>query len=155
MMKKTLAFAAVVLLAGAATVSAQSETALQPPKDLILPAEACRSITAYQPGADGDAAYKPGVDVTGKPVVEADIDSGGIKAPDVVEFNLTVDVAQYLGVQQQVVEGQVGLGTISVHPDGKVLLNGAPMQSEAEVALRALCEQEKPADSGLKPDFQN
>lgn len=153
-MKKTFIFASVVLLAGAATVWAQSETALQP-KDLILPTEACRSITAYQPGIDGDAAYKPGVDVTGKPVVEADIDSGGIKAPDVVEFNLTVDVAQYLGVQQQVVEGQVGLGTISVHPDGKVLLNGAPMQSDAEVALRALCEQEKPADSGVKPDFQN
>src|SRR4051812_28656552 len=41
----------------------------------VLPAisdKDCQYLIAYQPKADGDAEYKPGVDAAGKPVLEAD-----------------------------------------------------------------------------------
>lgn len=112
--------------------------------DLQLSAEACRQLVVHQPAQDGDATYRPGVDVHGRPVVEADIGGAALPPPDVVEFRLTVDMAQYLNLNvSPMPEGQIGLGTISVLPDGTVLRDGQPMESGAETALRALCIPKK------------
>lgn len=134
--------AASLILAGVAAASygqAQNEG-----PDLMISDEACRNMAVYQPGADGDANYKPGVDVTGKPVVEADIASGGISAPATVEFDLTVDMAQYLGYAvSPTPEGQIHIAKITVLPDGRVLRDGEPLEGHAQAALRALCLQKK------------
>lgn len=134
--------AAVVVTAGIAAASygmAQNET-----PDLVLSNDACRNLTAYQPGADGDAAYKPGVDATGKPVVEADLGGGGVAAPQTVEFDLTVDMAQYLGYSiNPTPEGQIHVAKITVLPDGRVLRDGEPLEGQAQAALRALCQPKK------------
>lgn len=115
--------------------------------DFILSDDACRNLTAYQPGGDGDATYQPGIDSTGKPVVEADIGDGGIPAPDVVEFNLTVDMAQYLGYSvASNPEGHIHIAKITVLPDGRVLRDGEPIEGQAQAALRALCKDQISTD---------
>lgn len=143
-MKSTHKFlAAAVIVSGLAAASyslAQNDST-----DLVLSNDACRNLTAYQPGADGDATYKPGVDVTGKPVVEADLGGGGIAAPETVEFDLTVDMAQYLGYSAtQTPEGKIHIAKITVLPDGRVLRDGEPLEGQAQAALRALCQPKKP-----------
>ncbi len=107
----------------------------------MLSDDACRQLSVYQPDQDGSADYKPGVDVTGKPVVEADIGGAALPVPEVIEFQLTADVAQYLDLPATPrPEGYLALGTISILPDGRVLRDGAPLETQAEAALRALCE---------------
>ncbi len=134
--------AAAVVVSGLALASyslAQDEGT-----DLVLSNDACRNLTAYQAGADGDASYKPGVDVTGKPVVEADLGGGGVSAPETVEFDLTVDMAQYLGYSiSPTPEGQIHVAKITVLPDGRVLRDGEPLEGQAQAALRALCQPKK------------
>lgn len=142
--KYFFASAAVVCVVIAGTLAAAQTLTTNTNADLMLSDEACRQLTAYQPGVDGSADYKPGVDVTGKPVVEADIGGAAIPVPEAIEFQLSVDMAQYLGYYTSPQpEGYVDLGTITVLPDGQVLRNGAPMETQAETALRALCEGNK------------
>ncbi len=130
-----------------ATIAAASYSLAQDDNTtIVLSDDACRYLTAYQPGVDGDATYKPGVDASGKPVVEADLNSGGgIPAPEMVEFDLTVDMAQYLGlgVAPQP-EGHIHIAKITVFPDGRVLRDGEPLEGQAQASLRALCKDKKP-----------
>lgn len=143
-MKKSYKFLSLAVVIGGLAVAsyslAQNENA-----DLVLSDGACRNLAVYQPGADGDAAYKPGVDVAGKPVVEADLGGGGITPPETVEFDLTVDMAQYLGYGvSPTPEGHIHIAKITVLPDGRVLRDGEPLEGQAEAALRALCVDKKP-----------
>lgn len=149
-------YALLFALAGGAAMAAFAgySRAQEMDAGLVLSDEACRSLAIYRAGADGDAGYKPGVDVAGKPVVEADVNDGGIPAPETVEFNLTVDMAQYLGLAGPLTpEGDIPIARISVLPDGQVLRDGQPLEGQAVAALRSLCKAKNPEDSGKKPDF--
>lgn len=56
----------------------------------------CQRIVRHV--ADADVAYKPGVDVRGKPVAPADLsDSPKLKLPDVYTFDINIDMGRYLG----------------------------------------------------------
>ena len=120
---------------------------------LTLSAQACQSLTTYQPGADGDADYNPGIDATGKPVVEADVYTGSIPAPKVIAFDLTVDMAQYLGMPLvPTPEGKIHVARITILPDGRILRDGEPLQGQADAALRSLCRHEKqPVEPTIQP----
>lgn len=103
----------------------------------------CRAMTLHAP--DEDVAYKPGVDVHGKPVVGADLNTSPLKLPENFSFDITVDVMQHMGVQPpEGVEGKAPVGRIDILPDGRMLFNGQPMEGEAEAALRALCKDKQP-----------
>jgi len=112
--------------------------------DLLKPGGAgseCRYMTTYQPLPGNDAEYKPGVDVHGKPVVEADITPNVITMPDKISFDLTVDTAKYIGLAlPQGVEGQMKVGTVTIE-NGQTYFNGKPLAGEAEAALQKLCNQ--------------
>lgn len=57
--------------------------------------EDCRQIVTHEP-AD-DVAYLPGVDVSGNPVVPADLGGGyGITAPEEVTIDIRLDLAERL-----------------------------------------------------------
>ena len=146
-MKKTVfVVAALVSLSGACLAEGD--------KDLLtyqLSDDACAMIVSHQPDNDLNVTYQPGVDVHGKPVVEADLDSAVLPAPEEVSFDLTVDMAQYLGVTTAPKpEGQIGLGRITVKRSGEVLMDGNPLESRQQAALRALCAEEKAAKTGVK-----
>lgn len=110
-----------------------------------LSADACRQLSGYETKKDGDAEYKPGVDVTGKPVVEADLGGNAIAVPDPVRFHLSVDMAEYLGLAGSGPNpaGYVDFGEVEIDRDGSVFLDGKPMESQQEAALRALCDEKK------------
>lgn len=97
----------------------------------------CSRIVDYQKPAGVD--YKPGVDVSGKPVVEADLNPSPVKMPDNISFNITIDVAQYLSLPAPELEGIVNVGTVSIEKGGKMTFNGEPMEGHAAKALRELC----------------
>lgn len=102
-----------------------------------LPDGLCRQLVAHVP--DADVAYQPGVDVHGKPVVGADIDPPAVEMPARIAFNLTVDMAQYLGIDRPPgTEGYASLGTV-VFENGVLTFNGKPLSGQSETALRAIC----------------
>lgn len=127
-------------------VSAQA-LAETPP---LIDKDACRMLVAHQPSAD--AEYKPGVDVKGQPVVEADLTPSPIQTVEEVTFDITVDVARYAGIGvPNGFEGVARVGTVTVDKQGRMTFNGQPLESGEETALRALCF-EKPA---LQKDKNN
>jgi hypothetical protein len=110
-----------------------------------LDPKVCQQMVSYQPEAGKGADYKPGVDVHGKPVVEADVTPNVIKLPDTISFNVTVDLARYLGLAAPTgLEGEAVMGKIEVDKTGHATFNGQPLEGNAEAALRELCAP-KPA----------
>ena len=108
----------------------------------VIDLQACRQLVAHKP--DADVAYQPGVDVNGNPVVEADLNASPVKVPNKVTFDVTVDMAQYLGITVPVgLEGQVTMGTVA-YEDGVLTFNGEPMEGPAVAALREICDGKKP-----------
>ena len=115
-------------------------------------AEFCGAAVLHQP-AD-DVAYKSGVDVKGKPVVEADLNPSPVKAPEKISFDITVDVAEYIGLAVPAgVEGQAKIGTVVLQQDGSLTFDGKPMEGEAEAALRALCGQKQPLQKSKEASY--
>lgn len=110
-----------------------------------LDPKVCQQMVAYQPDPVNGADYKPGVDVHGKPVVEADLTPNAVTAPDKVSFNVTIDIARYLGISAPTgLEGEAVMGRIDVDKAGHVSFNGKPLEGEAEATLRALCAPKPP-----------
>jgi hypothetical protein len=109
-----------------------------------IDADVCQWMVTYQPDAAGGADYKPGVDVEGRPVVEADINPSPAAVPSVIRFGLTADMAQQIGIDTAGFEGAALIGQIEMDMNGHMTFNGQPMEGEAEAALRAMCS---PADS--------
>ncbi len=129
-------FSAVVLICSISfPVRAQEAPSVTPELD----PEICSFMVAHQP--DSDVAYTPGVDVHGKPVIEADVGGGAffIQA-DEISFTLNVDLAKYLGIGvPEGIETKADLGMIVIDRNGAVTFNGQPMEGGSEAALRSLC----------------
>lgn len=98
----------------------------------------CQYLIEYQ--QPDDVEYKAGVDVHGKPVVEADINSSAVTMPEKFSFDVTIDMAQYLGISAPMgTEMQGKIGTITVEK-GKILFNDKPLEGDAVAALQSLCK---------------
>lgn len=109
----------------------------------VLDTSLCQAMATYQPS--DDVAYVPGVDVNGKPVVEADLSSSPVILPDVTGFDITVDVARYAGLATAPADEMLAaVGRVEIGKNGHMTFNGQPMEGEAEAALRALCVEKPP-----------
>ena len=138
MRRCALTFVAIAGFIAYSAAAAETKTPELDPK-------VCQQMVAYQPDAVNGAEYKPGVDVHGKPVVEADITPNVVAMPDKVSFNVTVDLANYLGIAGPVgLENEAVLGKIEVDKAGHVTFNGKPLEGDAEAALRELCAPKPP-----------
>ncbi len=114
--------------------------------------ENCKMLVEHQPAPD--VAYQPGVDVNGKPVVEAEINPSPIKPPETIEFDLTVDTATYGGIPpHDAAEAFTKIGRITVDPQGHLTFNGQPLEGDAAAALRELCAK-RPANSSISTEKQ-
>lgn len=100
----------------------------------------CQYFVRHTP--EEGVAFTPGVDVNGKPVVEAEVeDSQPISLPEKTEFVLTVDVAKYLNMNIPAgLAGEARLGTIAID-EGEVIFNGEPMSGQAQHELTVLCKE--------------
>lgn len=101
----------------------------------------CERIgTVYRPAPD--VAYKPGVDVHGRPVAPADLPNGYEDVlPDQVVIPLTVPLRRYAPQAPADVAGSdVYAGAVTVDlASGKVSLNGRPLEPDDGQALAQAC----------------
>lgn len=105
-------------------------------------------LVAHVPAAD--IAYEGGVDVHGKPVVEADLNPAHVTVPEKISFNVTIDMAKYLGLSLPAgTEGYANVGTVS-YEKGTLSYNGEPMDGRAAQSLRDLCAVPPPAKDTQK-----
>lgn len=124
-----------VIASGVATASSPDGVAPAIDKDL------CQYLARHVPG--DDVAYEPGVDVNGKPVVEADAgDASPLALPEKTEFTLTVDIAKYLGLNVPAgLAGEAAIGSVALD-EGDILFNGEAMSGKMQSELVALCSKQ-------------
>lgn len=125
-----LAFAAAV---AAAPVLAQT---------VVVDSAACRALANHQPAPD--VAYRPGVDVRGRPVVGADLNPSPPVLPPTLTFDLNADLAPFLPSGSRLSLPQMGVGRVTLGPDGKVLFNGQQVGQGDGAALAAACRRAAP-----------
>ncbi|MBI3505696.1 MAG: hypothetical protein HY059_12710 [Proteobacteria bacterium] len=126
----------------AAKPDAKAETKVQ-----VTGIDCRRLFTEHR--AAPDVAYKPGVDVNGKPVVGADLNPAPqIKVPETIAFDIAVDLTKYgVPATSQLFQPNVKLGEVRMDlASGKVLYNGEPLGNPEIEALREACRQQ-----GLAP----
>ncbi|MEZ0225261.1 MAG: hypothetical protein ACAH83_11960 [Alphaproteobacteria bacterium] len=146
MKKYTLCIVAIAILM---TTPAVAQEADAPELD----SKVCQQMSAYQPDDDQGAEYEPGVDVHGRPVVEADLNPSPVKIPDTVKFDVTVDLAKFAGIAvPEGTEDKAVLGQVTVDKEGHMTFNGQPIEGDAEAALRTLCDPEPDGDEPGKQE---
>lgn len=113
---------------------------------ILVENQVCTYLVEYQPAQNVE--YQPGVDVNGNAVVPADIQTTQIAAPEVIEFNIAIDVAAYMGmIAQPGIENFANIGRIQVK-DNQLYFNGEPLKPDSEKALLALCQTDEDQDNG-------
>jgi len=102
----------------------------------------CASLVRYVPAAD--VAYRPGVDLDGRPVAPADPNAAPpLALPEQFSIPITVDLQKRLGVPADPSSFQTDhftVGTV-VWRDNAAWFNGQPLQSEESLRLAALCQR--------------
>ncbi|MFD1627929.1 hypothetical protein [Azospirillum griseum] len=122
----------------AALVGLNAAAQAQTGKPVVDPT-LCRALARHQPAPD--VAYKPGVDVKGRPVAPADLPgSAGTMATPPIDIPLTIDLARRMGVRLPggglPTDTVIGRMTLD---GGRLLLNGQPLGGTSEAELIALC----------------
>ena len=103
----------------------------------------CQQLVRHVP--DADVAYRAGVDVHGRAVVPADLESEQPFAlPETISIPLTAQLAQFLAIDMSsfpfnsLKGSDINLGTLTVQKD-KVFLDGKPLTSPQQENLAVLC----------------
>lgn len=110
---------------------------------ITVSATDCQRLVRHQPSAD--VAYKPGVDVNGKPVAPADLPgSVTIKTPTEITFDITYDLLASYGVSGDTAlapEGEASVGTVKYDMlSGALSFNGERLDDAEMAALADLCK---------------
>ena len=103
----------------------------------------CSRLTRHVPSAD--TAYKPGVDVHGRPVVAADVGGASrIQVPEDITIVITVDIQERFSIpaNSTLFEPEAYIGNVTVHKDGTTFFNGKPLINEEQRALAHLCQRQ-------------
>jgi hypothetical protein len=149
---KKFSLCLIAIAATAASFAAAQETEAPEAKaEPELPSEVCQQMATYHGDAEKGAEYQPGVDVHGKPVVEADLNKSPVQLPDTLSFDVTVDLAKYAGLAvPDGLEEKAVVGQIIIDNEGRMTFNGRPVEGDADEALRTLCEP-KPKEEDEEP----
>lgn len=117
----------------------------------IVDDEICQFLVEHHPVPGVE--YEPGIDVHGKPVIEAETSVSMFQATpdDEIKFDINVDMAKYIGVTVpgDALEAQAKFGTIE-YKNGIMTLDGKPLSPENDASLRSLCDK-KPAAADVPP----
>jgi len=140
-----------VALAFATSAVAQAQT-------IVVDGAACRALATHQPAPD--VAYRPGVDARGRPVAGADLaPSAPVLSPSFTfdlnadlapylpagsRLAINADLAPYLPAGSRLAMPQMGVGRVTLGPDGKVLFNGQQVGQGDGAALAAACRRVAP-----------
>ncbi len=115
-------------------------------QETFIPPE-CRILPDHR--AQANVSYQAGVDVNGKPVVPADVNSPQIALPKTIIVPLTIDLAKRLqgsNIPGLNLEGT--LGFLEIGSDGRVNYDGRDITPQVYV----LCGREGADEPENKPD---
>jgi hypothetical protein len=145
-MRAIAAIAAFAAIAGGYGVAAHADA--RPPSSgsapvAVVSRDDCRRLVNHQP--DPGVAYKPGVDVRGKPVAPADLAAIDQNA---VPSQITIDLQTLLG-QLPLTNAPASLGNSYVHQGqvsidlatGAVTLNGQKVGENAAATVVEACRK--------------
>ncbi|MCG8492521.1 MAG: hypothetical protein MI743_12955 [Sneathiellales bacterium] len=130
-----------------ALVSVLSSTAAANDVQVTITKENCSRIEKHV--AASDVAYKPGVDVHGRPVVSADLDGvNRIRLPDEIVIDLSLPLQDLLSSPpERLKNADVRVGEITYNmKTGKMLFNGQELADPAMHALAEECAKRYPKD---------
>lgn len=129
---------AASLLAGGGSAAAAAQS--QP---LALTREQCRNLVQYVPAPD--VAYRPGVDVNGKPVAPADLpQTMPAPAPDEIVIDLKRPLAQVAPgrAPPAIASSNAHFGLVTIDPaSGKVYLDGKPLEDPEMSEIASACRR--------------
>lgn len=97
----------------------------------------CRRLERHVPAPD--VAYRPGVDVRGRPVAPADLAPAPAIVPERLAIHLGVDLQRRLGLPDDLI-ADLPLGVVEIENE-RVLFNGRPLAPDATAALAAACRE--------------
>jgi len=129
----------VMLSAGDVTSATASEV-------IVISQANCRFLARYR--KDGDVDYKPGVDVTGRPVVPAEGPDGAatphLKLPDVIRIDIRDLLRRRFGLRRSSrlfrTEARIGVVEVRGHD---VFFDGQRISAPEQQALAAWCRARK------------
>ena len=131
-MKRELAVLASLLVAGGPAIA----------QTVTVTGADCSRLVQHQPAPD--AAYRPGVDVRGRPVAPADLNPAPqIRVPETITIDIAVDLRRF-GVPRTspLFEPNVRLGTVTVDKEGRVSYDGQPLGDPETAALAEACRRQ-------------
>lgn len=124
----------LVLLLGAALLWSTPLHALE----VEVSEKSCRQLVEHYPDSSVSADYQPGLDVRGKAVAPADLNSGAeIEPPDEVRFRLTFTPLD----DRRYAETSADLGELTVKNNGRVYFQGMALQDEEAYELSRKCQE--------------
>lgn len=104
----------------------------------------CKRLVVHEPAPD--VAYRPGIDVHGRPVAPADLNGGRqMKLPDEIVIRLELDVMKgrsgaLAGAMAHAMEGQTALGTLTLR-QGRAYFNDEPLHGWEQELLLDACRK--------------
>lgn len=119
------------LLAFGTTMQVTAEPAVR----LVVADAVCAALE--QTGGRSDVDYQPGIDVHGNPVARADLEPAPLRVPMPVMLDVSVDVAQRLGLSPDL-EALLNVAQVSER-NGQILINGRPAGDLGRDMARAAC----------------
>jgi hypothetical protein len=110
------------------------------PDALVITRKDCADLVRHVPM--GDVAYRPGVDVHGRPVVAADL-TPRLDVPAQVDIDIIVRPFHRRGGRGGGTgySGEGYVGRASVLSDGRAYYNGRPVHDEWQQALATACRE--------------
>lgn len=127
----------ILLILGLACVGAPAHA-----QTITVTGSDCARLVQHQPAPD--VAYRPGVDVRGRPVASADLNpTPQIRVPETITFDIAVDLRRF-GVSRTspLYEPNLRLGTVTVGKDGRVYYDGQPLGDAENAALAEACRRQ-------------
>ena len=99
----------------------------------------CARLVRHMPAPD--VAYRPGVDVYGRPVAPADLSPADVAIPETISILITLDLQERFGIPANSVlfEGNAAIGVVAVEGD-RVTFNGLELTDPETRALAAACQ---------------
>lgn len=132
----------LALIAMITPLPALAETVEIPPECRVLP----------EHRAAADVAYRPGMDVRGKPVVPADVNASPLGTDQTIVVPLTIDLAERLqGMNVPGLNMETTLGFLEFSPDGRVTYNGQDLTSQVHVLCGESISPAAPVVDGQTP----
>jgi len=126
-----------LLIFGAAAVPAAADE----PLVVTISKADCDRLVKHEPAPD--VAYRPGVDVNGRPVAPADLDGGvQIAVPETIYIPIEVDLFDRFGIpaNPDLFAADAQVGEVA-YRDGRAYFNGQPLQDEASAELADRCQK--------------